>query len=110
MSDDAAAIIDAALARQECVLERKGQRRVILLDGRSVITEGEGGQRARHVDGATAREAFRQAILEALSAGFAAAPRDPPKRTTFVQPQRTPEPVSAPAAPTPRAFSMAPRA
>jgi hypothetical protein len=98
VSDDASAIIDAALERHECVLERGGERRVLLLDGSSVITEGDGAQRDRHLDGGTAREAFRRAILDALAEGFTAAPRDPPKRTTFVQPQRAPE-VIAPVSP-----------
>lgn len=97
---DASALIDAALARHECVLERKGQRRVILLDGSTVIIEGDGARRERHLDGGAAREAFRQAIVDALSAGFTAAPRDPPKKTTFVQPQRAPDPVVAPVTPT----------
>lgn len=94
---DSSAIVDAALERHECVLERRGQRRVLLLDGSTVITEGDRARRERHLDGATAREAFRQAILDALTEGFAPAPRDPPKKTAFVQPQRAPEPVIAPA-------------
>lgn len=92
---DSSAIVDAALERHECVLERRGQRRVLLLDGSAVITEGDGARRERHLDGAAAREAFRQAILDALTEGFAPAPRDPPKKTAFVQPHRAPEPVIA---------------
>jgi hypothetical protein len=86
VSDDTSAIIDAALERHECVLERGGQRRVLLLDGSTVITEGDGARRDRHLDSGTAREAFRRAILDAVAEGFTAAPRDPPKRTTFVEP------------------------
>lgn len=84
-------LIETALARQECVLLRDGVRRVLLLDGSSVITEGDGAGREKHLNASAAKEAFRAAILAALDAGFTPAPRDAPKKSTFVQPQRAPD-------------------
>lgn len=94
MSDD---VIETALARQECVLLRAGVRRVVLLDGSSVITEGDGAGREKHLNASAAKDGFRAAILAALEAGFIPAPRDAPKKSTFVQPQRAPDaPTFAP--------------
>lgn len=84
-------LIETALARQECVLLRDGVRRVLLLDGSSVITEGDGAGREKHLNASAAKDGFRAAIRSALDAGFTPAPRDPPKKSTFVQPQRAPE-------------------
>lgn len=92
-------LIETALARQECVLLRDGVRRVLLLDGSSVITEGDGAGREKHLNASAAKDGFRAAILSALEAGFTAAPRDAPKKSTFVQPQRAPDaPTFAPPA------------
>lgn len=88
------------MAMQECVLLRDGVRRVLLLDGSSVVTEGDGAGREKHLNAAAAKEGFRAAILAALAAGFTPAPRDAPKKSTFVQPQRAPEaPTFVPPAP-----------
>lgn len=84
-------LIETALARQECVLLRDGVRRVLLLDGSSVITEGDGAGREKHLNASAAKDGFRAAILSALDAGFTPAPRDAPKKSTFVQPQRAPD-------------------
>ncbi|MBL8938710.1 MAG: hypothetical protein JNM69_29385 [Archangium sp.] len=93
-------LIETALARQECVLLRAGVRRVLLLDGSSVITEGDGAGREKHLNASAAKEGFRAAILAALEAGFTPAPRDAPKKSTFVQPQRAPDaPTFVPPAP-----------
>lgn len=101
-------LIETALARQECVLVRDGVRRVLLLDGSAVITEGDGAGREKHLNASAAKEAFRAAILAALDAGFSPAPRDAPKKSTFVQPQRAPDaPMFTPPPSPPRA---APRA
>ncbi len=103
-------LIETALARQECVLLRDGVRRVLLLDGSSVITEGDGAGREKHLNASAAKDGFRAAILSALDAGFTPAPRDAPKKSTFVQPQRAPDaptfvPLPSPPRPVARARS-----
>lgn len=101
-------VVAQALARQECVLVRDGTRRVLLLDGSTVIVEGDGAGRFKSMNVSAAKDDFRERIAAALNEGFAPAHRDPPKAVAFVQPQRAlaasppPRPVT-PTSPAPRA-------
>lgn len=96
-------LLQLALQRGECVLERDRARRVILLDGKAVITEGDGSGVTKHLSRAEAEAEFFDAIRQALEAGFSPARRDPPKPVAFVQPSRPPEFLAPLPPPPPRA-------
>ncbi len=89
-------LVKQALERQECVLERGTERLVVMLDGKTVVTQGAKRESSSHFNSAAAKDAFIAAIEGAVRDGFSAAHRDPPKAVPFHVTPRVEEPAPAP--------------